>query len=211
MNIQVKHSSSSMRRTLAPGQTLFVADEPAEVAYMVCEGVLIVSATALNGREVITSVYFPGEICGGFAVLTGSTHSGTARAPSKSSVELEPIHSSQLLARVSSDRTLYQSLLATQREKELFKDRMLLGVVADTCEQRMASTLLWLGRKNAASSQPSDRFYLSRQELADLIGSTMETVIRLLSRFRKQGLICEAKGRVQINEAELENLALAVA
>jgi CRP/FNR family transcriptional regulator len=204
-------NANHLEKVLAPGQTLFSAEEPAEVAYLVREGVLIVSATSLNGREVITSIYFPGEICGGFAALTGSTHTGTARAPRKSSVVVEPIRSSQLLDAIGRDRDLYLKLLATQREKEIFKDKMLLGVVADTCEQRMASTLLWLARKNAECSEPSDRFLLSRQELADLIGTTMETVIRLLSRFRKQGMIAESKGSVSVNVAALQSIASAAA
>lgn len=195
------------KKTLAPGQTLFSVDQDAEVAYLVREGVLIVSQTSPSGREAITSVFFPGEICGGFASLTGSVHTGTARAPRKSSTVVEPIHRSQLIELVAQDRKLYSDLLATQREKEKFKEGMLLGLMASTCEQRMASTLLWLEQKNAQSLEPSDSLHLSRQELADLIGTTMETVIRLLSRFRKEGLILETEGRVQMNIHGLAALA----
>lgn len=199
--------TTSPKKTLAPGQTLFRIDEESEVAYLIKEGVLIVSQTSPNGREAITSVFFPGEICGGFAALTSSAHTGTARAPRKAGAVVEAIHRSQLIEMVSHDRKLYSDLLATQREKEKFKESMLLGLMASTCEQRMASTLLWLGRKNSESLEPSDRFHLSRQELADLIGTTMETVIRLLSRFRKDGLILESHGCVQMNLRGLAALA----
>lgn len=195
------------KKTLTPGQSLFLADEEAEVAYLVREGVVLVSQTSANGREVITSVFFPGEICGGFAALTGTTHTGTARAPRKSSSVVEPIHRSTLIEMVTQDPVVYNQLLATQREKEMFKESMLLGLMASTCEQRMASTLLWLQRKNAECAEPSSRFYLSRQELADMIGTTMETVIRLLSRFRKDGLIRESAGCVTINVDGLAALA----
>lgn len=197
------------KKSLAPGQILFSADQEAEVAYLVRDGVVIVSQTSANGREAITSVFFPGEICGGFAALTGSAHSGTARAPRKSAAVVEPIHRSQLIEMVAQDRKLYNDLLATQREKEKFKEAMLLGLMASTCEQRMASTLLWLEQKNAQSLHPSDRLQLSRQELADLIGTTMETVIRLLSRFRKEGLILERDGRLEMNVVGLTAVAQA--
>jgi CRP-like cAMP-binding protein len=202
-------STVAPKKTLAPGQTLFCVDEESEVAYLVREGVLIVSQTSNNGREAITSVYFPGEICGGFAALTGLPHTGTARAPRKASVVVEPIHRSQLLEKVAQDRALYSELLATQREKERFKEGMLLGLMASTCEQRMASALLWLAEKSASSSRPTEKFHLSRQELADLIGTTMETVIRLLSRFRKEGLLEETDGCFKMNLPALAERAQA--
>ena len=198
---------ASPKKYVAPGHTLFRAEEEAEVAYLVRVGVIIVSQVSPNGREAITSVYFPGEIVGGFAALTGLPHTGTARAPRKSQVVVEPIHRAQLIEKVAQNRDLYQELLATQREKEKFKESMLLGLMANSCEQRMASTLLWLEQKNARCSEPSERFHLSRQELADLIGTTMETVIRLLSRFRKDGLIQETEGCVQMNLDGLAALA----
>lgn len=198
------------KKVVAPGQTLFNTDDDADVAYLVREGVVIVSQTSSNGREAITSVFFPGEICGGFAALTGLSHTGTARAPRKSKAVVQPIHRSQLMEMVTHDRNLYGELLATQREKEKFKEGMLLGLMAATCEQRMASTLLWLERKNAESLEPCEKFQLSRQELADMIGTTMETVIRLLSRFRKEGLIHETAGKVEVDVAGLAALAEAV-
>lgn len=198
---------SAPKKILAPGQTLFNADDEADVAYLVLEGVAIVSQTSSNGREAITSVFFPGEICGGFSALTGLAHTGTARAPRKTRVVVQPIHRSQLVEMVAQDRKLYSQLLATQQEKEKFKEGMLLGLMASTCEQRMASTLLWLEKKNAESLEPSEKLQLSRQELADMIGTTMETVIRLLSRFRKNGLFVEAKGRLQVDIPGLSALA----
>ena len=210
MSKMSKAKASFPKKTLTPGQTLFRLDEEAEVAYLVKEGVLIVSQTSPSGREAITSVFFPGEICGGFASLTGSAHTGTARAPRKSSTVVEPIHRSKLLEMVAQDQDIYSDLLATQREKEKFKEGMLLGLMARTCEQRMASILLWLKQKNTRCPKPCHSLLLSRQELADLIGTSMETVIRLLSRFRKRGLIHEKAGQVEIDVHGLTALAEAI-
>lgn len=202
-----KNTVSHTLKTLDPGQILFNDEDDAELAYLVREGVLVVSQLSSSGREAITSVYFPGEICGGFAALTGLAHTGTARAPRKSKTIVQPIRRAQLLELISKDRQIYSDLISTQREKEKFKETMLLGLMASTCEQRMASVLLWLKRKNESCLDPNDRLHLSRQELADLIGTTMETVIRLLSRFRKKGLFIENDGTIKINTDGLVALA----
>lgn len=195
------------RLVMAPGQTLFTLDEIADVGYLLLEGILLVSQFSLQGREVITSVFFPGEVCGGFAVLTGSCYSGTARAPNKSAAVVTTLRRPELLDLVRRAPLFYGQLLATQREKERFKDQMLLGIVADSCEQRVASSLLWLGRKTDESLRPLHPFPLCRQELADLVGTTVETVIRVLSSFRKRGMVSESEGRLEINRSALLALA----
>ncbi len=200
-------SQRRSRLNIAAGQTIFRLDDTADLAYIVVEGLLLVSQFSQEGREVITSIFFPGETCGGFSVLTDMSHNGTARAPSRSAAVVDVIRRAQLLDLVRLNPSYYGILIATQREKERFKDRMLLGLFADTCEQRVAWSLLWLARKTSESSRPLQRFQLCRQELADLVGTTVETVIRVLSSFRKRGLLTERDGRVKIDALALAELA----
>lgn len=198
------------QKVLKRGQTLFEVDSLAETAYLVREGVLVVGCSSPNGREVITSVYFPGEIIAGLSVLTSSNYLGTARAPRKAPTIVTPIGRQELAELLTHDSDLYRSLLLTSRDKQKFKDRMLLGMVADSCEQRAAMALLWLHGQGGHAPGSEGPVYLCRQELADLIGSTVETVIRVLSRFRKNGLLRENKGSIKLDVASLMSLANAV-
>jgi CRP/FNR family transcriptional regulator len=204
-----KPALRARRKTVRKGRPLFAMDETAETAYLVREGILIVVCSSPNGREVITSVYFPGEICGGLSVLTDGTYMGSARAPKKTEAVVTPLSRSELTSLIVEDPDLYRRLVLTQREKQRFKDRMLLGMVAESCEQRAASALLWLHQKGAMRATTLSPSYLCRQELADLIGSTVETVIRVLSRFRKKGLMAERDGLVELNLDALTALAQA--
>lgn len=195
------------RKTLVKGEVLFELDRQAETAYLVREGVLVVGCSSPNGREVITSVYFPGEVCAGLSVLTGAEYMGTARAPKKSKTVVTPLSRQELMILMADNADVYRDLLLTQRDKQRFKDRMLLGMVAESCKQRTAAALLWL-HKQAAPDGPASRSYLCRQELADLIGSTVETVIRVLSQFRKNGLIQESKDLMKLDVPKLTAMAL---
>lgn len=195
------------RKTLYKSEVLFELDQKAETAYLVREGVLVVGCSSPNGREVITSVYFRGEVCGGLSVLTGAEYMGTARAPKKSSTVVTPLSRQELSTLMADNSDLYKKLILTQRDKQRFKNRMLLGMVAESCKQRTAAALLWLNR-HVAGDGPDSPSYLCRQELADLVGSTVETVIRVLSQFRKSGLIQESRGRIELDVAKLTQLAL---
>ena len=202
-----QHDFMNRRKTLRKGEVLFELDQLAETAYLVREGVLVVGCSSPNGREVITSVYFPGEVCAGLSVITGSEYLGTARAPKKSTTVVTPLSHQELMSLMADNAEIYKSLLLTQRDKQRFKDRMLLGMVAESCQQRTASALLWL-HKQAATEGLTSRSYLCRQEMADLIGSTVETVIRVLSQFRKKGLIQEFKDSIKLDVPKLTALAL---
>lgn len=206
-NIKDRSKFPSRRRMVSKGETLFCLNDKAETAYLVQEGVLIVCCSSPNGREVITSVYFPGEICAGISVLTGAEYLGTARAPKKSSTVVTPITRSEMADLLSEDSDIYRELILTQREKQKFKDRMLLGMVAESCQQRAAAALIWLYEKGAVNANSVAKSYLCRQELADLIGSTVETVIRVLSKFRKSGLIEEKNGTIKLDVPHLSELA----
>lgn len=199
----------SRRRVVKRGQTLFQLDDIAETAYLVREGVLVVGCSSPNGREVITSVYFPGEIIAGLSVLTSSVYMGTARAPRKSNTVVTPIGRAELADLLAQDPDLYRRLILTNRDKQRFKDRMLLGMVAESCEQRAAAALLWLHGKCGVDTGSGTPVYLCRQELADLIGSTVETVIRVLSRFRKKGLMQESRGNIKLDVPSLTLVAQA--
>lgn len=202
------HSELEKRvRTLANGQTLFRADEAATTAFLVREGVLIVTCASGDGREVITSIYFPGEICAGLSVLTQSEYMGTGRAPKMSETVVTPISRTELTHLATEEPTLYRNLILTQREKQRFKDRLLLGRVGESCRQRTAGVLLWLHQRGVTQETRAVKTYLCREELADLIGSTTETVIRVLSKFKKEGLIEENSGLLKVDVPALKELA----
>lgn len=199
-------SLEARTRTVSSGQRLFDADEAATTAFLVREGVLIVTASSPDGREVITSIYFPGEICAGLSVLTQSEYMGTGRAPKMSETVVTPISRTELTALATAAPELYRELILTNREKQRFKDRLLLGRVGETCRQRTAGVLLWLHQRGVTEERRAVRTYLCREELADLIGSTTETVIRVLSKFKKEGILEEKHGLMKVDVSALQSL-----
>jgi CRP/FNR family transcriptional regulator len=47
-------------------------------------------------------------------------------------------------------------------------------------------------------------FPLTRQEIAEMVGTTVETCIRTMSKFQKKGMVKSAKGRISINAASMK-------
>ena len=76
--------------------------------------------------------------------------------------------------------------------------------------ERLARALLRLATYNGTPTKDGlmIQMRLTRQDLADMTGTTVETAIRVMSRFRKQGWITTQRGRVVIKQPEeLETVA----
>ena len=75
-------------------------------------------------------------------------------------------------------------------------------------EGRIAMVLLKLARKLGT---PVDggvdlSIHFTRQDIADMVGSTIETTIRVISRFKKEGIVRDSKGKMTLDVKRLESI-----
>jgi CRP-like cAMP-binding protein len=144
------------------------------------------------GREVILEIIAPGEAFGG-AVLFFPNQPATAKALEDSSIAS---FSSQVYAQFLLDHpsvTLKLLRMLGARHLSMINMQILAG---ERVERRMAHILYKLATR-VGRSDPGGTLItipLSRQDLADMSCTTLETAIRTVSRFQKEGLILTRKG-----------------
>jgi CRP-like cAMP-binding protein len=146
----------------------------------------------LDGREVILEVISPGEVFGG-AVLFMATHPATAKA-------MTPIEtvsfSSDAYARLLNAHPAFARRLIGMLGGRLHSLMGLQILAGERVERRMAHILLKLADR-VGRVDPEGVLItipLSRQDLADMAGTTLETAIRTISRFREQGWVATRRG-----------------
>ncbi len=191
-----------------PGQTIFFAGDPATRLYVVAAGKVKVLRHALTGQEVVLDILLPGEFFGSLPVLGEDVYPDTAQA-----------HTTCCILTITGDdfRQILQryppvSLALLEVVSARLRDAQ--GVIhqlsAAPVESRVAATLLALGEK-AGEQRGSElliQLPLTRQDLADMTGATLETVSRVMSQFRKQKLVRSGRGWVAIiDEKRLSELA----
>jgi CRP-like cAMP-binding protein len=172
--------------------TIFFQGDPTDRVWVVREGRVKIVYLETDGREVILEMIGPGEVFGG-AVLFMPQHPATAKAMEDSEI-------------VSLASEAYTRFLTGQPQVTLKLIRMLgnrlhsmmgLQILAgERVERRMAHILLKLANRmgRAESDGILIPISLSRQDLADMAGTTLETAIRTMSRFRSQGIIETRRG-----------------
>ncbi|MBX7526315.1 Crp/Fnr family transcriptional regulator [Qipengyuania vesicularis] len=174
-------------RKLSKGETLFAAGESGAACATLKSGALKITATDIDGRERILSLVHPSGFVGEmFAPYM--RHDVVALGESELCVFSGPAFADA----IERYPRLAQALLRRTQE-DLFASRELLALTGNSsAEQRVAGALLSMARAASDSPcHPATRFDLplSRGELADMLGLTIETVSRMLTRFERDGAI----------------------
>lgn len=185
------------RIRLLKGQHLFGAGDPAHAIYSVRSGSLKTQLDNDNGHSQITGFFLPGEILGLDGLAAGE-HLSHAIALEDTEV---------CVIRLNDLENLSQAIPALQAQmrkllsKEISRShQMVLSLGAMRSEQRVALFLNNMSDRFHKLGYSSTAFNLrmSREEIGNLLGLTLETVSRLLSRFQRDGLIKIRQREIQI-------------
>lgn len=196
--------------TYAGEVDIFQQGDAADRVWIVSEGEVKIVRHDEGGREVILEVISQGQAFGG-AVIFLPEHPATAR-PLTETVETVSF-SSEAYAGVmlSSPATALKIIrMLGLRLHSMIRMNLLAG---ERVERRLAYILLKMahicGRPDPEGTLLS--IPLSRQDLADMSGTTIETAIRIMSRFRAEGMVKTRRGGylVLVDEGNLQRIARA--
>lgn len=191
-------------RLYVRGQAIFHAGDPADCFHSLVRGRVKIVRTQPSGKEVILAILGAGDPVGAVAVYRGMPFPANAEALEDTVVVSIPRPDFyELLDRTPS---LVRGLLLgmTQRLIELTARLSSLG--SGRVEQRLARLFLRLAEDTGRPQQDGVLvpLRLSRQELADLTGTTIETCIRTMSRWNKDDIVRTVDGGFLV--ADLDRL-----
>jgi len=176
--------------TVCPGQTIVIEGDPIRHHFRILSGTVRLYKAIADGRRQVIDFLGAGNCFG----LTGlDRHTYSAEAVSPVTLIRYPRH--KLEAAIRSDSELAQALfrLACAELDQAQRQMLLLG--RKSADEKIASFLLSLARHAEADGgyrEPLEHIVhlpMSRQDMADYLGLTIETVSRTMSRFRRLGLI----------------------
>lgn len=160
---------------------VFGEDEPAEYLYKVVRGGVRTYKILDDGRRQIGTFHLPGDV---FGLEFGGKHTLSAEAMSDATVLL--VKRSALDALAGRDASIAQELFAlTSRQLQRMQGRMLL--LFKSAQERVASFLLEMAERAPASN--TIELPMSRQDIADYLGLTIETVSRTLTYLQGAAMI----------------------
>lgn len=184
----------AIERSFVPNEFIFWDGDAPEWFYIVAEGKVKVLKHSSLGREFIIAFFGPGEMFGEVAVFENKPYPASAQAMTETKV-------------VGIKREDFLSFLVNRPQVALRIISVLGGRLRDAqgrlgdlagerVEQRLASVLLMLSSKLGLTLP------FTRQEIADMVGTTTETAIRVMSRLKDRGIIRSVRGKVIILDKE---------
>ncbi len=194
-------------RPIQKGDRVYHAGEKFRSVYAVRSGAIKTIANTQDGQEQITGFYLPSEIIGMDGLATNA-HSNTAVALETSAVcEIPFSRLEELSAQLPNLQRRFFQLMS----KEIANDQQLITLLSkNNADQRIASLLLSISARNHNRGLAAEEFYLpmSRSDIGNYLGLTIETVSRVMGRLHKTGIIELDKKHVKILDmAALRSLA----
>jgi CRP/FNR family transcriptional regulator, anaerobic regulatory protein len=184
-------------KPLQKGQYAFRENQSFNSIFAVRSGALKVFSSTSDGREQITGFYFPGEILG-LDGINNNRYESSAKALETSAIcEIPFDRLGDLSAQVPSLQMQFFKLMS----REISSDQQLITLLSKhTADERLATFLLSISARNARRGLSAMRFRLpmSRLDIGNYLGLTVETVSRSIGRLQKQQIIAVSTKDIHI-------------
>jgi CRP/FNR family transcriptional regulator, nitrogen oxide reductase regulator len=171
-------------------QTLFHQGDASSLAYIVITGRMRLVQHTADGKDVTMANFVPGDVIGLVMILTGEAYPGTAEAIEDS--ELLTISGTPMWELLRDHAPLGVRVIRLLSERLYEAHNRIRELSVERVQQRVARSLLRLVEK-VGVAEPEGRvrldIRLSRQDLAQMNGTTLETISRTLSIWENDGII----------------------
>lgn len=160
-------------------------DEPSGIVF-INKGKVKTYKSNNDGKEFITGIHSPGDFIGYNDLIENSEHRETAEALEDCEVVIIP--KQDFFSLLYSNRDVAAKFIKMLSNNLLEKEERLLNLAYNSVRKRVADALLTLQSRYTLNGNPQP-FTVSREDLASMVGTATESVIRTLSDFKDEKLI----------------------
>lgn len=194
-------------KPLQKGEYLYRAHDTFDSVFAIRSGAVKAVSISDKGEEQVTGFYLPGEVVG-MDGLADNTYTNSVIALETSSVCEIPFHR---LEELSLQIPTLQRHFFQLMSREITQDQQVITLLSKgSAEARIASLLLSISSRNSRRNLSSNDFILpmSRTDIGNFLGLTIETVSRIFTRLQKNNLIRVDKKEIAILDMDtLRNIA----
>jgi CRP/FNR family transcriptional regulator, cyclic AMP receptor protein len=193
------------------GALLFVEGQEPRGVFVLCNGRVKLTAGSADGKSLILRIADPGEVVGLPSTISGKPYEVTAEAIEPIQANFVPRDAFLKFLREHGDAALRVAEILSAIYHATYQEVRYLGLCGSATE-KLARFLLDLTAEHQSNESHADSsrrvtMTLTHEEIAEMIGSSRETVTRLFASFKRRGLV-EVRGSTLViaNKSELEKL-----
>ena len=191
-----------LSQTYAKKESVFSEGDPSEWLYIVTTGKVKITKLSNEGKEIILEIISPHEMFGGIAVVRGFPYPANAVAMEDS--EVMKISRKNLLSLMDKLPNLMYCMAMNIGDRIKGTHETLKSIALEKVESRIASLLIKLSEKSGekVAEGIAINMKLTKQDIAEMVGTTVETAIRTTSKLAKAGLLVSKSGKIIIRDIE---------
>jgi CRP-like cAMP-binding protein len=191
-------SDSKVSKSIKKGDAIFEEGEKLNGVFCVRNGVSKLSKMSDNGKDTIIKIATRGEVLGQRSVITEEKTNLSAVAINDMEVCFIPkVHLLESL----NDNPGFSKAILLQMAKDLkFADNVIVNIAQKTVKQRLAEAILYLYKNFRVDAEGFIVMTLTREDIANIVGTAKETCIRTLTSFKKQGWVLTEGKRIKIKD-----------
>lgn len=177
---------------------IFSEGEPPEWLYIIVDGKVKLTKLSQDGKEIILEIMSSLDFFGGLAVLRGFPYPANAVVMEDS--KFLRISRSNIMKIIDRFPNLMYCLAMQLGDRMKESHETLKNIALERVEARIAALLLKLADKTGKESGGGVviEMKLTKQDIAEMVGTTVETSIRTMSKLKKMGVVAEKEGKIAI-------------
>lgn len=184
-------------RPLQKGEYLYRANDAFQSVFAIRSGAVKALTLSDSGSEQITGFYLPGEVVGMDGIADNRYTNSVIALETSSVCEIPFSRMEDLSLQIPSLQRHFFQLLS----REITQDQHIISLLGkSSAETRIAALLVSISERNSRRQLSATQFNLpmSRTDIGNFLGLTIETVSRIFSRLQKQGLLAVDKKEITI-------------
>ena len=186
---------------------LFIEGQQPRGVFVLCAGKVKLSTSSSEGKTLITKISDAGDVLGLNATVSNHPYEVTAEMIEPGQANFIPRDALLRFLREHGEVALRVAEQLSRNYYTAYEEIRTLGLTRSPAEKFAKLLLSWCPPKQESNGQSQVRLTLTHEEIAEMIGTTRETVSRLFSDFKKKQLL-QLKGSALIirNRGALEKL-----
>ncbi|MTI21769.1 response regulator [Fulvivirga sp. RKSG066] len=153
-----------------------------------------------DGKELITGIYTKGDYFGYESLLKNKEHTDNAETMEDSEIIVMP--KDEFFQLVYGNREIAKKFIEMLSNKVDEKEENLLHLAYNSVRQRTAEALLSLNDKFNPENEKHVSLTISRDDLANMVGTATESVIRVISDLKEEGILSVQSGKIVIEDTD---------
>ncbi|GAA4817263.1 Crp/Fnr family transcriptional regulator [Litoribaculum gwangyangense] len=196
----VRISGCKTTKIIKKGEVIFDEGDMINGVYCIKDGICKLSKLSKNGKDQIVKIVVKGDLLGQRSLVT--EESSNLQAVALNDMEVCFIPKSEIVNDLQNNSKFSFDVLKSMAIDLKEADDIIVNMAQKSVRQRLAETLIYINDSFGTNPDGTLSVLLSREDFANIVGTATESAIRVLSQFKKEGLISTIGKFIKIEDLQ---------